>query len=158
MSALNLTLLAKPFPASDIEFRVISSGMGRNSVWARVVAFVTARAIQSRLDAVCGPDGWRTEVPEILTIDGKSAFSCGLSIRIDNEWITKYDVSSPTSIEPAKGGWSQAVKRAGCAWSIGRYLYYLDSIKVETSETDPAIRGWHWARLSEKQVGGGQVY
>jgi hypothetical protein len=159
---IDLKKLSEPFPASDIEWRVARAGPGKKGIYCRVVAYITARAIQQRLDDVCGPENWRLEEPRILTINGKSAFACGLSIRIINveftdAWVTKWDVAEPTNIEPAKGGWSGAVKRSGAAWSIGRYLYHLEESFAETSETDPGARGWHYAKLSEKQ-GGAEYY
>ena len=124
------------------------------------LAYITARAIQKRLDDVCGPENWKLEPPKILNINGKSAFSCGLSIRIDDEWVTKYDVCEPTNIEAAKGGWSGAMKRAGAQWGIGRYLYYLDETFAEVSESQPIgahRQGWNYAKLSEK-AGGATYY
>jgi hypothetical protein len=121
-----------------------------------VLAYVTARAIQKRLDDVCGPDGWKLEPPLILDVNGKTAFACGISIRIDSEWVTKWDVAEPTNVEPAKGGFSGAMKRAGAQWGIGRYLYRLDETFAEVSETQ-AGRQWQYAKLPEKH-GGGAYY
>ena len=157
-NTIDLSKLAAPFSESDIEWRVSRAGVGgKQGIWCRVLAYITARAIQARLDDVCGPENWKLEEPRILTVNGKSAFACGLSIRVGEEWVTKWDVAEPTSIEPAKGGWSGALKRAGAVWSVGRYLYHLDEAFAETSETDPGVRGWHYAKLSEKQ-GGGAYY
>ena len=67
---MDLSKLAEPFPAEDIEWRIQSSGMSGGKPWARVLAYVTARAIMARLDEVCGPEGWRPrytyEPPENL--------------------------------------------------------------------------------------------
>jgi len=154
---MDLSHLTEPFPLDDIEWRVSRSGMGQKGLYCMVLAYITARAIQSRLDAVCGPAGWRLEEPRILTINGKSAFACGLSIDVNGEWITKWDVSEPTHIEPAKGGWSGAMKRAGAQWGIGRYLYHLDEVFAEVSDSQPAgSRQWNYARLPEKH--GGAAY
>jgi len=162
---MNLEKLAEPFPLEDIEWRVSRSGIGQRGVFCMVLAYITARAVQQRLDAVCGPENWRLEEPRVLEINGKSAFACGLSISFNisehdstQEWITKWDVCEPTNIEPAKGGWSGAMKRAGAQWGIGRYLYYLDETFAEVSESEPigAGRAWNYARLSEKH--GGAVY
>jgi hypothetical protein len=151
---IDLTKLGEPFPAQDIEWRVSRSGMGREGVFCMVLAYITARAIQKRLDDVCGPENWRNEEPRIIAVNGKSAFACGISIRIENEWITKWDVAEPTNVEPAKGGFSGAMKRAGAQWGIGRYLYYLDETFAETSEKPVDKRGWHYAKLSEKHGSG----
>jgi len=122
-----------------------------------VLAYITARAIQKRLDDVCGPENWRVEEPRIIDINGKSAFAVGISIRIGDEWITKWDVAEPTNVEPAKGGFSGGMKRAGAQWGIGRYLYHLDETfaKVVDQPVEGA-RTWNYARLPEKH--GGATY
>lgn len=152
---MNLSDLSLPFPLEDIEWRVSRAGTGSKGIFCLVLAYITARGIQARFDDVCGPENWRLEEPRILEVNGKSAFACGLSIRIENEWIAKWDVAEPTNVEPAKGGWSGAVKRAGCAWGAGRYLYRLDETFAETSDTSMG-RGWNYAKLPEKH--GGEAY
>ena len=163
--SIDLSKLAAPFPAEDIEWRVSRSGRGAKGIFCLVLAYITARAIQKRLDDVCGPENWRLEEPRVLEINGKSALACGLSIRTGvsdsiefpgAEWVTKWDVSDPTNIEPAKGGWSGAMKRAGAQWGIGRYLYYLDETFADVAESQPpnSARQWNYAKLSEKHGGG----
>jgi len=158
----DLRTLSEPFALEDIEWRVSRSGTGKQGVFCMVLAYCTARAIQKRLDDVVGPEHWRLETPQILTVNGKSAFACGLSIRCSDwdEWVTKWDVAEPTNVEPAKGGWSGAMKRAGAQWGIGRYLYYLDETFAEVSESQPIgahRQGWTYAKLSDKH-GGGAYY
>ncbi len=153
MSDIDLSRLADPFPAEDIEWRVSRAGMGKSGTFCRVLAYITARAIQSRLDEVCGPENWRNEMLTVHELrPGVVAMQVGISIRIGDEWLTKWDVSEPTNIEPAKGGFSQATKRAGCQWSVGRYLYHLDETFAEVSETGG--KGWNYAQLPEKHGGG----
>ena len=94
---IDLRRLAEPFPAEDIEWRVSRAGMGPKGIYCRVLAYITARAIQSRLDDVCGPSEWRVEEPRIISVNGKSAFAVGISIRIEGEWVTKWDVAEPTA-------------------------------------------------------------
>jgi len=162
---MNLNKLSEPFPVEDIEWRVSRSGMGQRGIFCFVLAYVTARAIQKRLDDVCGVDGWRNEAPRVIDVNGKTAFVGGISIRevfngaptVGAEWLTKWDVAEPTNIEPAKGGFSGAMKRAGAQWGIGRYLYHLDETFAEVSEERPAITAWNWAKLSKEQ-GGAQFY
>ncbi len=159
---MDLERLSDPFPADDVEWRVSRAGMGPKGLYCMVLAYITARAVQARLDEVCGADNWRLEEPRVLTVDGKSAFACGLSIRMNdlnqNEWVTKWDVCEPTNIEAAKGGWSGSMKRAGAQWGIGRYLYRLDEAFAETSETPvEGDRSWNYAKLSQ-QHGGGKYF
>ncbi len=153
---IDLAKLAEPFPQDDIEWRISRAGKGPKGIYCMVFAYITARGVQARFDEVCGPENWRVEQPIVLEINGKSAFACGLSVRVGDEWITKWDVSEPTNIEPAKGGWSGAVKRAACAWGgVGRYLYRLDETFAEVSESSTEnSRKWNYARLPEKHGGG----
>lgn len=137
MTADDLQLLAVPFPESDIEWRVQRAGEKDGRVWAQVVAYITNRAIMDRLDTVCGPTNWKNELHEW---QGAAGARCGISIRIDGEWITKYDVSDNTDIEAVKGGVSGAMKRAGVQWGIGRYLYHLEGGWADVRE-DGMLRG-----------------
>lgn len=50
---------------------------------------------------------------------------CGLSIKIDGEWVTKWDGSDATNTEEIKGGLSDSFKRAATKWGIALYLYLL---------------------------------
>ena len=145
---MDLSKLSEPFSAEDIEWRVSRAGHG----YCYVLAYITARAIQKRLDDVCGPDNWRNEEPRILEINGKAtAFAGGISIRCNGEWVTKWDVAEPTQIEPAKGGFSGAMKRAGAQWGVGRYLYHLDETRADVSDQEqkPKGSGWNYAKLKD---------
>lgn len=153
---IDLSKLSEPFEESDIEWRVSRAGMKSGKVFCLCLAYCTARAIQKRLDEVCGPENWRNEPMTVHELRaGLTAIQVGISIRINGEWVTKWDVSEPTNIEPAKGGFSGAMKRAGSQWGIGRYLYQLDETFAEVSEEGG--KGWQWATLPEKK-GGGSYY
>jgi hypothetical protein len=144
--------LCEPFPLEDVEWRVSRAGTGRDGIFCLVLAYITARAIQKRLDDVCGPENWRNEEPRVITLGDKPAFACGISIRIlDDDWVTKWDVAEPTNVEPAKGGFSGAMKRAGAQWGIGRYLYHLDETFAETSEKQPDRR-WQYAKTKDGTI------
>ncbi len=128
--------LQQPFGQNDLEWRVQQAGQSGERVWARIIAYVTARAIQTRLDDVVGVFGWKNEFSPLPNSIGDGSL-CGISLKFDNEWITKYDGSDNTSIEATKGGLSGSMKRAAVQFGIGRYLYdveamYADCISVET--------------------------
>lgn len=120
---MNLDKLKEPFYPEDIEWRVQASGEKDGKVWARVLAYVTNRAIMDRLDAAVGPANWMNEYQKAP--DG--GVMCGLSIKIAGEWVTKWDGAENTNIEGVKGGLSGAMKRAAVQWGIGRYLYKLEA-------------------------------
>ena len=52
---------------------------------------------------------------------------CGISIKCDGEWVTKWDGSGNTDFEAVKGGFSGSMKRAAVQWGIGRYLYNIEA-------------------------------
>ena len=123
----DLQLLAEPFDLSDLEWRVARAGEKNGRVGAMVLTYITARAIMDRLDDVCGVGGWQTEYRDI-----GGALSCGIGIRNSKEWIWKWDGTGHLatndgldSSDAGKGDFSNALKRAGVQWGIGRYLYGL---------------------------------
>lgn len=132
MSEIDLNKLKEPFPAEDIEWRLQSCGKKKDgTIWGKALAYVTNRAIQNRLDEVVGPQNWKNEFSK--GPDG--GILCGLSIKCDGEWVTKFDGSENTQIEAVKGGLSGAMKRAASTgWGIGRYLYQLDEGWAEITE------------------------
>lgn len=125
--------LAAPFPASDIEFRAGATNKDKTKCLA--LAYLTARAVQERLDDVLGIDGWY----DTYRPGPGGGVLCALSIRIDGEWITKEDVADNSDIEPVKGGVSDALKRAAVKFGVGRYLYKLDSVWVPCQERGRSV-------------------
>jgi len=124
-----LTLTEKlkaPFPVDDYEWRV--DQLSHDETSARVLCYVTARAIQSRLDEVFGPYGWKTEYK--AGPDGGVVCSLSAYNPDTKEWVSKEDGAPNTNISSVKGGISGALKRAGYCWGIGRHLYKLESTWV----------------------------
>lgn len=133
--------LREPFPAKDVEWRIQAQGNSGGKIWARVLAYITNRAIQDRLDSVVGVENWRNEFQKAP--DG--GVMCGISIRVESEWITKWDGAENTDVEGVKGGLSNSMKRAGVQWGIGRYLYNLEA---EYAIISPS--GKHYAQTKDK--------
>lgn len=144
---MDLNRLDEPFSASDIEWRIQQAGKANNGIWAKVLAYVTNRAIMKRLDDVCGKTGWRNEYRDIPNGGG---VECGISIKVDGEWITKWDAAENTQVEAVKGGRSGAMKRAAVQWGIGRYLYDLtEGFASISTERQP---GFNYAKTKELGV------
>jgi len=145
---VDLDRLDEPFAADDIEWRVQQCGVtGQGKPWAMVLAYVTNRAIMKRLDEVCGKAGWRNEFQPAPD----SGVMCGISIKVDGEWITKWDAAENTQVEAVKGGMSGAMKRAAVQWGIGRYLYMLEEGFADTSLEKKG--GWNRAKAKDgKQI------
>lgn len=120
---MELLDLRKPFASSDIEWRITRSGVKQNGdVWALCTAYVTNRAIMDRLDDVCGQAGWFNQYAP----GPGGGLLCGISIKVDSEWVTKWDGADNTQIEAVKGGLSGSMKRAAVQWGVGRYLYNVE--------------------------------
>ncbi len=124
----NLRRLQHYFSNADIEWKPVS--FTRDKRRAMAVPYVTNRAIMDRLDQVCGPENWCNQYRE--GPDG--GVLCGLSIRVGDEWITKWDGASNTDIQAVKGGLSASMRRAAVQWGIGRYLYRLPAQWVSVDE------------------------
>lgn len=133
--------LAAPFDPFDIEWRIQKAGETNGKKWAMVLAYVTNRAIMERLDEVFGIAGWQNEyqpMPDGGIICGiKAKMEIGTLEKPAWEWIVKYDGADKTNIEATKGGLSNAMKRAGVQWGIGRYLYRLDTTFVNLEAGKP---------------------
>jgi len=128
--------LAAPFPALEVEWRMAQTGIrkGNGQPWGKCLAYLTNRAIQTRLDEVAGPANWRNEYRfEKISHGGTEATVClcGLSLLLDGQWVTKWDGAEPSDIEAGKGALSDAMKRAAVQWGIGRYLYKVDDCWAE---------------------------
>lgn len=119
---MNLAKLREPFAANEIEWRIGQAGVNTRGTYAKVLAYITNRAIMERLDDVCGPENWRNE----FRYEQNGAVLCGISVKLSGEWVTKWDGAENTDIEAVKGGLSNAMKRAAVQWGIGRYLYDLE--------------------------------
>jgi hypothetical protein len=107
--------LSKPFPASKISWRVGATNADKSKGIA--LAYIDARDAMERLDEVVGIDGWQCRYP--------FAGCCELGLRVNGEWIWKSNGAGETQVEAEKGQFSDAFKRAGVMFGIGRYLYDL---------------------------------
>ena len=138
--------LMKPFKSEDIEWRIQQSGKTQDGkVWGMCLAYVTNRAIMERLDDLFGIFGWKNEFMPTPNNDG---VMCGISVKHDGEWITKYDGAQNTDIEAVKGGISSAMKRTAVQFGIGRYLYNLEAGFVQVVEKGTA--GAKYAQTKDK--------
>lgn len=106
------------FPKDAISWR--AQTLTKDGDKAMALAYIDARDVMDRLDDVCGASDWqdRYEFHGARTV-------CYLSIRVDNEWITKADGAGDSDVEAEKGAISDALKRAAVKWGVGRYLYDL---------------------------------
>lgn len=135
---LDFKKLADFFPASAIEWR--AGNLNYEKTRAQAVPYINARAVQQRLDDVCGPENWKNEFKPSPMNNG---VICVISIRTpDGDWVSKedgaqFEPEGPDSTSPemaVKGAYSNALKRAAVMWGIGRYLYSVNHTWVEVDD------------------------
>jgi hypothetical protein len=127
--------LSQPFPAKDVEWRIQKKSKdGRKAL---VIAYHDARTVMDVLDRAVGPSNWQ----DSYRAGASGGVICRLEVRFDGEWIAKEDGAENTNVEAIKGGISDAFKRAGVKWGIGRYLYDVPAtwvnLKNEYGDFDP---------------------
>lgn len=146
MTEFNLRDLNKQVKASDIDFRVQSINKGG---YATVLAYKDARYDMRVLDEVVGPANWSKDYK---LIDGN--LYCGISINVGSatapNWVTKWDVGVESNTEAQKGQASDAQKRAGFAWGIGRELYDFPMISIKLNKDEFEVDGANRVRATFK--------
>lgn len=101
--------------AADIEVRVQQVTKNGNVI---LLLYKDARCDMNILDETFGEAGWQNRFYEC-----KGNLFCSVGIFIDGVWIWKDDCGSESFSDAQKGEASDARKRAGFAWGIGRELY-----------------------------------
>ena len=146
--------LREPFPEQDIGWRIGKSGAKDGVPWAMCLAYITNRAIQTRLDSIVGPANWYNRFRK----GPQGGVLCGLSLRVGEDWVTKWDGAENTEFESVKGGLSDAMKRAAVLWGIGRYLYNLDTNFAECRTGQKPGDGWVKAKGKNSGSQAGDVW
>ena len=115
----------------EVELRVSQNGKKGGRVWAKYLIYKDARVDQNILDETVGSMRWQKSY-EIIN----DRLYCTISIYDPElkEWISKQDVGTESNTEPDKGRASDAQKRAGFAWGIGRELYSAPDIFIELQD------------------------
>lgn len=118
----------------------------RTGPGGKQLAYIDSRDVQDLLDEVVGPENWQSD---FKLIDGKLFGGIGICVdrkeyikngmELDGgvkEWVWKWDCGTESNIEEEKGQVSDALKRAGVQWGIGRFLYDIkdgSKSKIEPS-------------------------
>jgi len=122
--------------------------------WGMQLAYIDARQAQDLLDEVCWPENWKVEYRDIM--NGLFAW---VSIKVWEEWITKWDWGTESQIEKEKGLISDSFKRACVCWGIWRFLYSLKPTK-STSTTTQSTSPQEVYTMTQKDVDNwqGKIY
>lgn len=116
----------RPLRADEIEVRVGQV----YEMKASMLLYKTARTDMAILDETYGEFGWQCDYKEL-----KGNLYCGIGVQNDasGEWIWKWDCGTESFTEKEKGEASDAMKRAGVKWGIGRELYTAPKIYLDVA-------------------------
>lgn len=91
-----------------------------------LLLYKTARTDANILDEKFGPFGWQND---FKIVDG--VLYGGIGIKDENDtFVWKWDAGTESNTEAEKGRASDAFKRAGFKWGIGRELYSAPHIWI----------------------------
>lgn len=116
----------------EIEVRVAQA----NEWGVNLLLYKDARVDMAILDETVGQANWQNKFYE-----HKGILFCSLGINTNygkpgttDRWIWKDDAGVESNTEAEKGNASDARKRSGFAWGIGRELYTSPAIKINPQE------------------------
>jgi hypothetical protein len=121
---IHLNLLKKEIP---YQWRIQS--YSKNKPQAACVAYIDARDVMNLLDEVVGAENWQSDYKEV-----SGHVVAGVAIKINGEWVWKWDTGTESQTEKDKGLFSDSFKRAAVKWGIGRFLYDLDIVYIPTND------------------------
>ena len=135
--------------ADEIEVRVAKV----TEKGASLLLYKTARADMNVLDECVGAENWRKDYQEI-----KGNLYCTLYVKCADGWVGKQDCGIESRGDDGnekKGEASDAFKRAGFCWGIGRELYTSPFIFVNLPTAKKDGRGYDlqgYPRLDVKEI------
>ena len=131
---VTLADLGQMLDVPHLEFMAKSLRQYNETVYAIIIPYKNARVDMEILDSVVGRENWQNEYRR----DSKGILQCGIGIwsKVREEWIWKWSNGVPSNFEKEKGEYSDAFKRAGYMWGIGRCLYNFPPIKVQLNDRE----------------------
>lgn len=116
----------RPLTADEIEVRVGAVYDGR----ASMLLYKNARVDMAVLDETYGEFGWQNRYEE-----RKGIMYCAIGVMntVTGEWVWKEDCGTESNTEKEKGEASDAFKRAGFRWGVGRELYTAPNIYLDVA-------------------------
>ena len=129
-----IAILQAPTPKSEAKTRKGPKGLS--------LTYVDARFVMDRFDAAFGPLGW---ADSYVVLPDNSVVG---TITVNG--VSKSDVGVPSDIEPTKGAFSDAFKRAAVKWGVGRDLYDEDS-EVRSTNTPRSTKSGTAAEVEQAE-------
>lgn len=103
-----------------------------------LLLYKTARVDAQILDETFGADGWINDFKEV-----KGNLFCGIGVKQeDGSFLWRWDCGVESATEAEKGEASDAFKRAGFKWGIGKELYSSPFIWANVETTKDAKGGY----------------
>jgi hypothetical protein len=149
MSETNSEFLKRILPslAEKMPFKWRVQSFSKNKPVATCVAYIDARDVMDRLDKCCY-HGWERLHQEI-----KGHVYSGVSIVMpDGSKLTRWDCGVESNTEAEKGESSDSFKRAAVNWGVGRFLYDLEILYVDSNEKKTQSNYPHVVDANGKQV------
>lgn len=119
----------------DIDVRISQYKEGKG---CSLLLYKNARVDMNILDETVGSSNWQDDFYE-----KKGILFCKIGINtnyshpdMQDRWIWKGDAGSESNAEAKKGNASDARKRAGFAWGIGRELYTAPFIWIKANDIE----------------------
>lgn len=132
----------------EIDVKVGSVGSG----YYTLLLYKNARVDMAILDETVGVENWQNKFYEVV---GNLYCSVGININFDKAdkepiWIWKDDCGVESAFgDKEKGQASDARKRAGVAWGIGRELYTAPKITI-SCETEQEGKGYKIKNVADR--------
>ncbi len=125
---IDTPIVFRNLTADEIECRVQS----QKKDYVQLLLYKNSRVDMNILDEIVGSSPWQREHKEI-----QGNLYCGIGIQQPSgEWVWKWDCGTESNMEKEKGEASDAFKRAGFNWGIGRELYSAPQIRINLVESD----------------------
>ena len=123
--------LVRGLHPDEVECRigqVSKSGRGLS-----LLLYKTSRTDMALLDETFGPMNWQCRYEEV-----KGVLNCTLSVYDADRglWVDKQAAGTESNMESEKGESSDALKRAGFLWGIGRELYTAPFIWIKAADCE----------------------
>lgn len=121
---------------NEIDFRVgMIKKNAKGVVFCTLLAYKDARVDMAVLDEIFGSSFWQVKYKR----DTNGVLQCGIGVFCElnettSDWVWKWSNGTESQTEATKGEYSDAFKRAGFMWGIGRELYDMPFLYVEMRE------------------------
>ncbi len=118
--------------ADELEVRVAEKKDG----YMNVLVYKDSRVDMRILDETVGNDGWIVQYKR----EGDTLL-CGIGIYVEKHkaFIYKWAAGAESNYEQVKGEQSDALKRSGFVWGIGRALYSAPKIRIPETNSKLSV-------------------